>query len=72
MGGKRSSVFGAKSDWEEMTKWEREPRSMWVNLDFILGAEGTREGNKEGSDMVRFVLSVNLSSQGVEDELEGR
>ena len=45
---------------------------MWVNLDFILGAEGTREGNKEGSDMVRFVLSVNLSSQEVEDELEGR
>lgn len=72
MGGKRSSVFGAKSDWEEMTRWEGEPRSVWVNLDFILGAEGTREGNKEGSDMVRFVLSVNLSSQGVEDELEGR
>ena len=55
-----------------MTRWEGEPRSVWVNLDFILGAEGTREGNKEGSDMVRFVLSVNLSSQGVEDELEGR
>ena len=72
MGGKRSSVFGAKSDWEEMTIWEGEPRSVWVNLDFILWAEGTREGNKEGSDMVRFVLSVNLSSQGVEDELEGR
>lgn len=70
MRGKRSSVFGAKSDCEEMTRWEGEPRSVWVNLDLILGAGGTREGNKEGSDMVRFVLSVNLSGQGVEDELE--
>lgn len=42
-----------------------------MNLDFILGAGGTREGN-EGSDMVRFVFSVNLSGQGVEDELKGR
>lgn len=55
-----------------MTRWEGEPTTLWVNLDFILGAGGTREGNKEGSDMVRFVLSVNLSGQGVEDELEGR
>lgn len=52
-----------QSDCEEMTRWEGEPRSVWVNLDLILGAGGTREGNKEGSDMVRFVLSVNLSGQ---------
>lgn len=44
---------------------------MWVNLDFILRAEGAREGFKEGNGMVRFVFSINPSGQSVEDGLEG-
>lgn len=50
---------------------ERRPGSVWVNLEFTLKAWGARGGFKDGSDMVRFVISINPFRLSVEDELGG-